>query len=105
MAKHNNELDFESLLQEIGDNSNKVVKGEFEFTELTMQDQRKITNMGFNPIEIPARVSNIFNEYIRNSVQFESDVVDVCNVLTVDIKPFILTQLRILTLGDNYVDR
>lgn len=32
-------------------------------------------------------------------------MVDVCDALTVDIKPFILTQLRILTLGDNYVDR
>lgn len=99
------ELNFESLLSELDGNITTISKCGLKFNELKMSDQRKIMNMSFNPIEIPARVSNIFNEYIRNSVQFESDVVDVCNVLTVDIKPFILTQLRILTLGDNYVDR
>lgn len=99
------ELNFESLLSELDGNITTISKCGLKFNELKMSDQRKIMNMSFNPIEIPARVSNIFNEYIRNSVQFESDMVDVCNVLTVDIKPFILTQLRILTLGDNYVDR
>ena len=104
MAKHNNELDFESLLQEIGDNSNKVVKGEFEFRELTMQDQRKITNMGFNPIEIPVKMSNIHNEYIKSAVSYVDDLANIAKNATVDIKPFLVVQLRHVTLGDKYVD-
>jgi hypothetical protein len=104
MAKHSNELDFESLLQELGDNSKKLVKGEFEFTELTMQDQRKITNIGFNPIEIPVKMSNIHNEYIKGSVNYAEDLANVAKTVTVDIKPFLIVQLRHLTLGDKYVD-
>lgn len=99
------ELNFESLLAELGENTSSVVNGDFRFTELKMSDQRKIMNMSFNPIEIPARVAIIFNEYIKNSVSYNDDIADVSNSVTVDIKPFILTQLRILTLGDVYVDR
>jgi hypothetical protein len=99
------ELNFESLLAELGENTSSIVSGGFRFTELKMSDQRKIMNMSFNPIEIPARVAIIFNEYIKNSVAFEGDMVDVSSFITVDVKPFILTQLRILTLGDTYVDR
>lgn len=104
MAKHSNELDFESLLQELGDNSNKTTIGEFEFTELTMQDQRKITNMGFNPIEIPVRMSNIHNEYIKSAVSYVDDLANIAKNATVDIKPFLIVQLRHITLGDKYVD-
>ena len=99
------ELNFESLLAELGENTSSIVNGGFRFTELKMSDQRKIMNMSFNPIEIPARVAMIFNEYIKNSVSYDDDMIDVSNSVTVDIKPFILTQLRILTLGDVYVDR
>lgn len=99
------ELNFESLLAELGENTSSIVNGGFRFTELKMSDQRKIMNMSFNPIEIPARVAIIFNEYIKNSVSYNDDIADVSNTVTVDIKPFILTQLRILTLGDTYVDR
>lgn len=99
------ELNFESLLAELGENTVTIVNGGFQFSELKMSDQRKIMNMSFNPIEIPARVAIIFNEYIKNSVSYTDDVADVSDIVTVDIKPFILTQLRILTLGDTYVDR
>lgn len=85
------ELNFESLLAELGENTSSVVNGDFRFTELKMSDQRKIMNMSFNPIEIPARVAIIFNEYIKNSVSYNDDIADVSNSVTVDIKPFILT--------------
>lgn len=62
------ELNFESLLSELDGNITTISKGGLKFNELKMSDQRKIMNMSFNPIEIPARVSNIFNEYIKNSV-------------------------------------
>lgn len=105
MAKDTyNELDFESLLQEIGQNSKKIEKGNYEFSELTMQDQRKILNMGFNPIEIPVRLSNMYNEYIKNAVTIKDEVVNVSRVVGVDIKPFLIVELRNVTLGDKYIE-
>lgn len=100
------ELNFESLIAELGENVTKTTLGNMEFKELKMSDQRKIMNMSFTPIEIPARVANIFNEFIKNSISFVDDYVpNVLNYITVDIKPFLLTQIRILTLGDVYYDR
>lgn len=99
------ELSFETLLAELGDTSSSVSNGGYTFSELKMSDQRKMMNMSFNPIEIPARVANIFNEYIKKCVQFDGDIGDVGEFITVDIKPFVLTQLRIVTLGDVYADR
>ena len=99
-----NELNFESLLSQLEQNSRSVEKGKYKFTELTMNDQRKILNIGFNPIEIPVRISNIFNEFIRTSVEDAIDVTDVMQSITIDVKPFIIVQLRNLTLGDKYVD-
>ncbi|MBO5827109.1 MAG: hypothetical protein J6R59_01325 [Paludibacteraceae bacterium] len=101
-----NELNFESLLTELGENTTQTDIGSFRIKELKMSDQRKIMNMSFKAIEIPARVSNIFNEFIKNSVTItDENVPDVLNSITVDIKPFLLAQIRILTLGDIYVDK
>ena len=105
MAKEtHNQLDFQSLLQEIGENSSKIEKGNYEFTELTMQDQRKILNMGFNPIEIPVRLSNMYNDYIKSAITVKDDIVNVSRVVGVDIKPFLIVELRNVTLGNKYVD-
>lgn len=99
-----NELNFESLLSQLEQNSRSVEKGKYKFTELTMNDQRKILNIGFNPIEIPVRISNIFNEFIKTSVEEVSDITKVMETMTIDVKPFVIVQLRNLTLGDKYVD-
>lgn len=99
-----NELNFESLLSQLEQNSRSIEKGKYKFTELTMNDQRKILNIGFNPIEIPVRISNIFNEFIRTSVEDVNDITDVMHNITIDVKPFLIVQLRNLTLGDKYVD-
>lgn len=99
-----NELNFESLLSQLEQNSRTIEKGKYKFTELTMNDQRKILNIGFNPIEIPVRISNIFNEFIKTSVEEVSDITKVMETMTIDVKPFVIVQLRNLTLGDKYVD-
>lgn len=100
----NSELDFESLISGLEENSSTVTKGNLKFKELTMKEQRKILNMGFNPIEIPARIENIFNEYIKTGVELTDSMVDVAEEITIDIKPFVIVQLRTLTLGEKYVD-
>lgn len=99
-----NELNFESLLSQLEQNSRTIEKGKYKFTELTMNDQRKILNIGFNPIEIPVRISNIFNEFIKTSVEEVSDITKVLDTMTIDVKPFVIVQLRNLTLGDKYID-
>lgn len=105
MAKVSNaELDFESLISGLSDNVDSVSAGRFTFKELTMKEQRKILNMGFNPIEIPARIENIFNEYISTGVILNDSVMNVLDDVTIDIKPFLIIQLRTLTLGEKYVD-
>ena len=101
-----NELNFESLIAELDVNTTSSDIGSYNIKELKMNDQRKIMNMSFKAIEIPARVSNIFNEFIKSSVSItDEDVKDVLSVITVDIKPFILAKIRMLTLGDTYVDK
>lgn len=104
MASQKNELDFDSLLMELSDNSNTLTKGGYKFQELTMKEQRKILNMGFNPIEIPARIENIFNEYIKVGVKNTDSIIDILDEVTIDLKPFMIVQLRNLTLGNVYVD-
>lgn len=99
-----NELNFESLLSELEDNISSITKGDYIFNELTMKDQRRILNMGFSPIEIPVRISNVYNDFVTNAVKLKDDVVDVSDVITMDVKPYVMVQLRLLTLGNKYQD-
>lgn len=62
------ELNFESLLSELSGNITTVEKGDYIFSELTMKEQRRILNMGFSPIEIPVRISNVYNDFISEAV-------------------------------------
>ena len=99
-----NELNFESLLHQLGENVSTIIKGGYKFSELTMNEQRRILNMGFNPIEIPARISNLYTDFIKGAVELEDDIVDVSTVITIDVKPFVVSQLRQITLGNKYVE-
>lgn len=98
------ELNFESLLSELSGNITTVEKGDYVFSELTMKEQRRILNMGFSPIEIPVRISNVYNDFISEAVQFRDDIAKVCETVTLDVKPYVMVQLRQITLGDKYVD-
>lgn len=101
MAK---ELNFESLLSELEGNISTITKGDYVFSELTMKEQRRILNMGFSPIEIPVRISNVYNDFITESVSLKDDIVNVNDIITMDVKPYIIVQLRQLTLGDKFID-
>lgn len=98
------ELNFENLMAQLSDNTEEVTKGKFKFNELTMKEQRKILNMGFNPIEIPARIENIFNEYIITGVKSVDSVAKIDEEVGIDLKPFMIVQLRNITLGNKYID-
>lgn len=101
MAK---ELNFESLLSELEGNISTVTKGDYVFSELTMKEQRRILNMGFSPIEIPVRISNVYNDFISEAVTLKDDIVNANEVITMDVKPYVMVQLRQLTLGDTFID-
>jgi hypothetical protein len=101
MAK---ELNFESLLSELQGNISTITKGNYTFNELTMKEQRRILNMGFSPIEIPVRISNVYNDFITESVSLKDDIVNVNDAITMDVKPYVMVQLRQITLGDKYYD-
>ena len=60
--------------------------------------------MGFSPIEIPVRISNVYNDFITESVSLKDDIVNVNDIITMDVKPYIIVQLRQLTLGDKFID-
>lgn len=69
------------------------------------EESQKLMKIGSTSshIEIPAKVSNLFTDFIKKCVEFSDEVVDVENYVTTDIKPLLLNELRRLTLGDLYV--
>ena len=99
-----NELNFESLLSQLEQNISTTTKGRYVFSELTMKDQRRILNMGFSPIEIPVRISNVYDDFISDNVQSKEDVIKSIELITLDVKPYVMVQLRQITLGDIYID-
>jgi hypothetical protein len=101
------ELTFEDLISDLQENGVETsVKGGFKFTEMLHEDSQKLMKIGSTSahIEIPAKVANLFTEFIEKSVEFEEDVVKIAEYITTDIKPLLLNELRRLTLGDLYVD-
>ena len=101
------ELTFEDLISDLQENGVETsVKGGFKFTEMLHEDSQKLMKIGSTSahFEIPPKVANLFTDFIKKSVEFEDDVVDITSIVTTDIKPLLLNELRRLTLGDTYVN-
>ena len=94
---------FENILAELKNNTKETVKGNYNIKEITLKQQRKILNGGFEAVEMPAKMANIYNDFIRESVVRNDTMVDILQVATVDIKPFLLIELRRNTFGDTYI--
>lgn len=100
------ELTFEELISTLQNEGVQTsTKGGFKFTELLHEDSQKLMKIGSSSshLEIPAKVSNLFTDFIKKSVEFVSEVVDITEHVTTDIKPLLLNELRVLTLGNLYV--
>lgn len=93
---------FENILAELKNSATETVKGNYVIREITLKQQRKILNGGFEAVEMPAKLANIYNDYIRESVVRNDSMVDISQVVTVDIKPYLLIELRKNTFGDIY---
>lgn len=98
----NKSLTFETLLNELKNNNNQITKGSYIFKELTHKQQRKILNGNFESVEIPAKLSNIYSEYIGESIEMDDDMSDITRLITVDKKPYFINMLRVVTFGDTY---
>lgn len=93
---------FENILAELKNSATETVKGNYVVREITLKQQRKILNGGFEAVEMPAKLANIYNDYIRESVVRNDSMVDISQVVTVDVKPYLLIELRKNTFGDIY---
>lgn len=104
--KQTDTMKFSDILGEISsevNNQNKII-GNMSFSQVTYKQQRKILNSGYDQVEIPAKMANIYNEYIDENVVVIDDMVKSIDVLTVETKPAVLIALRSLTLGNTIYD-
>lgn len=97
------QLSFNEILTQLKNQSSEKTVGNYVFKELTLKQQRQILTSTYEAVEIPARISNIYNNYIAESVSLKDDMVNLSHVVTVDKKPYLLNVLRSISLGDEYV--
>lgn len=98
-------LTFDHILNELKNNSKESTKGGYTFRELTLQQQRKILGANFDAVEIPAKLANIYSEYIVDSIFSTEDMVDMEQEVTLETKPFFICELRRISLGEMYYDK
>lgn len=100
--ENTNSLTFDSLLNELKNNNTEVVLGSYSFRELTHKQQRKILSGSFDAVEIPAKLSNIYSEYLSESVAKIDDAVDLSRIITLETKPYFINVLRKISFGSTY---
>ena len=80
------ELTFEDLISDLKENGVETsIKGGFKFTEMVHEESQKLMKVGSSSshIEIPAKVANLFTDFIIKSVELEDDVVDINNLFII----------------------
>lgn len=101
----NKGLTFDHLLQELKSNTKESVKGNYVFKELTLKQQREILGANFDAVEIPAKLANIYSDYLSTSVMNTEDMVDLRTEITLETKPFFINELRSISLGKTYYEK
>lgn len=96
-------LDF--LIDELKKSNLTSTVGDYTFKQLTLKQQRKILGSNFETIEIPIKISNIYSEYLTESVICNTDVIDILKLVTIETKPFYINELRRITFGSNYYEK
>lgn len=98
----NKGLTLDSLINELKNNSAQITKGSYTFKELSHKQQRKILNGNFDAVEIPAKIANIYSEYLNESVILNDDAVDLSRIITLETKPYFINILRTVSFGKTY---
>lgn len=101
----NEGLTFDHLLSELKNNSKESTKGGYTFKELTLKQQRKILSASFDAVEVPAKLANIYSEYLSDSVFNNDDIIDMSKEVTLETKPFFINELRCISLGRSYYNK
>ncbi len=98
----NKGLTFDTLLNELKNNNAELVKGDYTFKELSHKQQRKILSGSFDAVEIPAKLANIYSDFLDESVFCNNDVIDLTRVITLETKPYFINTLRTVSFGPLY---
>lgn len=98
----NKALTFDNLISELKKNNAQVVKGTYTFKELTHKQQRKILSGNYDAVEIPAKLANIYTDYLSESVTVNDDAVDLARIITLETKPYFINVLRTASFGSTY---
>ena len=101
----NKSLTFDNLINELKNNSSQTTMGSYTFKELTHKQQRKILSGSFDAVEIPAKLSMIYNDYISESVSKVDDIVDLLRIVTLETKPYFINVLRKISFGSTYYEK
>lgn len=97
-------ISFDNILNELDSTVSAKEVGNFEFKAITMKQQRKIASGAFDPVEIPAKYANIYNNFISENVKVKNEIVDATAFITLETKPYVLAALRTVSLGNVYYD-
>lgn len=98
----NNALGFDHLINELKNNNTQTTKGDYVFKELTHKQQRRILSGNFDAVEIPAKLSMIYGDYLTESVYKSDDLVDLSRIITLETKPYFINVLRTISFGKTY---
>lgn len=98
----NKSLTFDNLINELKNNNSQIIKGSYTFKELTHKQQRKILSGNFDAVEIPAKLANIYTDYLSESVYLNDDTIDLSRVITLETKPYFINILRTISFGKTY---
>lgn len=101
----NKGLTFDNLINELKSNSKQVQVGSYTFKELSHKQQRKILNGSFDAVEIPAKLANIYSDYLSESVYKNDDLVDLSRIITLETKPYFINVLRMVSFGNKYYSK
>lgn len=95
-------ISFEDILSSLKKNTSTRNIGGYEFNELTLKQQCEILAAGFDGVEAPAKLTNIYNNYIKTCVKFEDSLVSLLDDTKLERRGFMLNILRQVSLGSKY---
>lgn len=99
MAK---EFSFDDIINELKKNASLKTVGNYEFTELTLKQQREILSAGFESVETPAKLTNIYNNYIKTCVNYADSMVSILEDTKIERRGYLLNILRTMSIGELY---
>lgn len=99
MAK---DFSFDDIINELKKNTQLKTIGNYEFVELTLKQQREILSAGFESVETPAKLTNIYNNYIKTCINYTDSMIPILEDTKIELRGYLLNVLRTISIGDLY---